>query len=531
MNLMIVEDEPRLRQALAYNIMWESHGIDMIGTAANGLDALRLMERKKPDLMLIDVQMPGMDGLELLRELKGRGILNRLMKIIILSGHDNFEFAQIALKHGVSRYLLKPAGEAEILEAVLDARRQLQQDLEEWRRQAALEKQWWSNLPHLQNLFFLQWAGGKMGREEILAKSHELHVPLHREDRIAVAAVELDPSPKEEETTEIQKFTLQLLAKELLTPPDWWIAANSDMNLMMVYVIGPEADASEALLRMNADLSQLLSRTKEVLQRTASAGLSAAVGPLEDLSSLYRQACHALQERVVYGHDLVIPYRETAGETVRPFAIEPHLEKELEIGLETADESKAMTALQGIWDALVSRMASSDDFHEAVLFVLGLFARMIQKRGWTTKQVLGDEAKYIQNVSLLSTQTQTWALLTRIVQRIIAYVKEQRKASSHQVVKEVLRLVNEEMDQELTLHMVADRIYINSSYLSRLFKQEMGVAFSDYVLERKMERAKALLQEGHKVYDAARSVGYRDVSYFTKVFRKYWGVNPGECKG
>jgi two-component system response regulator YesN len=227
----------------------------------------------------------------------------------------------------------------------------------------------------------------------------------------------------------------------------------------------------------------------------------------------------------------VIPYRETDGENVRPFSIEPDLEKELEIGMETADETKAMAALQGIWDTLVSRMESSDDFHEAVLFVLGLFARIIQKRGWTTKQVLGDEAKYIQNVSLLSTQTQTWTLLTRIVQRIVAYVKEQRKASSHQVVKEVLRLVNEEMDQELTLHMVADRMYINSSYLSRLFKQEMGVAFSDYVLERKMERAKALLQEGHKVYDAARSVGYRDVSYFTKVFRKYWGVNPGECKG
>ncbi|WP_059045596.1 response regulator [Paenibacillus rubinfantis] len=532
MNLMIVEDEPRLRQALAYNIMWESHGIDMIGTAVNGLEALKLMERKKPDLMLIDVQMPGMDGLELLRELQERGFLNRLLKIIILSGHDNFEFAQTALKHGVSRYLLKPAGEAEILEAVLEARRQLQLDLEQWRRQAALEKQWLSNLPHLQNLFLLQWAGGKMGREEILAKSKELHVPLRQEDRIAVAAVELDPFPDDGENAEIQKFTLQLLAKELLTPPTWWIAANSDMNLMMVYVISsPEAEASEALLRMNADLSQLLSRIKEMLHRTASAGLSAGAGPLERLDSLYRQACRALQERVVYGHDLVIPYRETGGESARPFTIPPNLENELEIGMETADEAIAMAALQGIWGGLVLDVESSDDFHEAVLFVHGLFTRMIHKRGWTIKQVLGDEAKYIQNVSLLSTQTQTQALLTRIVQRIVAYVREQRKANSHQVVKEVLRLLNEEMDHELTLHTVADRMYINSSYLSRLFKQEMGVAFSDYVLERKMARAKTLLQEGSKVYDAARSVGYRDVSYFTKVFRKYWGVNPGECKG
>ncbi|WP_068786185.1 response regulator transcription factor [Paenibacillus phocaensis] len=531
MNLMIVEDEPRLRQALAYNILWESHGIDMIGTAANGRDALQLMERKKPDLMLIDVQMPGMDGLALLRELKERGWLTRLMKVIILSGHDNFEFAQIALKHGVTRYLLKPAGEEEILEAVLEARRQLQQDLEQWRRQAALEKQWLSNLPHLQNLFFLQWASGKVGREEILAKSKELHIPLRQQDRIAVAAVELDPYPEDEEKAELLKFTLQFLAKELLAPPAWWIAADSDLNLMMVYVVSPELEASEVLLRMNADLSQLLSRAKEVLHRTASAGISASVGPLEHMDVLYRQACHALQERVVYGHDLVIPYQETTGASARPFAIQPNLEKELEIAMETADEAKAMEALRGIWEGQFSKMESSDEFHEALLFLHGLFIRMVQKRGWTIKQVLGEDAKYVQNVSLLSTQSQTWTLLTRIVNRIVTYVKDQRKANSHQVVKEILRLLNEEMDQELTLHIVADRMYINSSYLSRLFKQEMGVAFSDYVLERKMERAKWLLQEGHKVYDAARSVGYRDVSYFTKVFRKYWGVNPGECRG
>ena len=125
---------------------------------------------------------------------------------------------------------------------------------------------------------------------------------------------------------------------------------------------------------------------------------------------------------------------------------------------------------------------------------------------------------------------QTWSLLERTVKHIVSFMSEQRKTTSHQVVKDILNLLEEEMDQEITLHTVADRLYVNSSYLSRLFKQEMGVVFSTYVLERKMERAKSLLQEGLKVYDAARLVGYRDVSYFTKVFRKYWGES-GEFKG
>ena len=104
--------------------------------------------------MLIDVQMPEMDGLTLLGELRRRQDISRLTKMIILSGHDNFEFAQLALEYGVSKYLLKPAGEEDILEAVLEARQQLREDLEQWQRKAALEQKWKDNLPHLQNLFY-----------------------------------------------------------------------------------------------------------------------------------------------------------------------------------------------------------------------------------------------------------------------------------------------------------------------------------------------------------------------------------------
>ncbi|MGG6310383.1 response regulator [Paenibacillus macerans] len=535
MNLLIVEDEPRLRHALGFNIPWDQHGIEMVGTASNGLEALRFIDLKKPDIMLVDIQMPGMDGLTLLQELKARLELSRSMKIIILSGHDNFEFAQRALKHGVSRYLLKPGGEEEILEAVLDAKQQLQSDLEQWRRHAALEKQWQNNLPHLQNLFFLQWVSGKYTSQEILGKSKELQIPLHAEDRFAVAVVDLDPLSEQElrverEKLEMQKFTMQCLAKELLPASSCRIAFDSDGKLLLIFVVSADQEPKAALLGVNADLSKLLSRTKEVLKTTASAGICASVGLPEDLDVLYRQASRALQERIVYGHNIVISYRELP-QDVRCIAVKQNMEKALEIALDTADEVEAIEALKGFWEETLTKTESSDEFHEAVLFMNGFFTRMIQKRGWTLKQVLGEDTRFFQNVNLLGTKTQTWSLMERTVKQIVAFMKEQRKTTSHQVVRDMLNLLNEEMDQEMTLHTAADRLYINSSYLSRLFKQEMGVAFSDYVLERKMDRAKSLLLEGHKVYDAARLVGYRDVSYFTKVFRKYWGANPGEFKG
>lgn len=538
MNLIIVEDEPRLRNALAHNIPWEKHDIEVVGLAANGLEALELVGRKKPDIMLIDIQMPEMDGLTLLRELKERREIGSLTRLIILSGHDNFEFAQLALEYGVSKYLLKPAGEEEILEAVLEARRSLRSDLEQWQRKAALEQKWKDNLPHLQNLFFIQWVGGKYTKEDVLKRSRELYIPLQEQDRIAVAVVDLDPLSEDETRfkpgdMELLQFTMLCLAKELLTDPSCWITTDSSNMLLLVFVVDAQQDGKDALLRINAEVSRLLYSTKEVLKLTASAGICATTGELDEMGLLYAQACRALQERVVYGHDLAIPYREPQPDDGQGqgVIVQPNLEKSLEIALDTADVEKAMEALKELWDDVFTKPESSDDFHEAVLYMNSFFTRLIQKQGWTVKKVVGDDIVFFQNVKLLSTKMQTWSLLERTVKHITAFMSEQRKSTSHQVVKDILNLVEAEMDQDITLHMVADRLYVNSSYLSRLFKQEMGVAFSAYVLERKMERAKSLLQEGAKVYDCARLVGYRDVSYFTKVFRKYWGVNPGEFKG
>lgn len=535
MNLMIVEDEPRLRNSLAYNIPWEEHGIEIVGLASNGVEALEIAERKMPDIMLVDVQMPEMDGLTLIRKLKERQAERDLMKMIILSGHDNFEFAQQAMEHGVLKYLLKPAGEKEILQAVLEARDQLRMELEQWQMTAELKQKWKEHLPNLQNNFMVHWARGKYTGREVLAKSKELYLNIHEDDQFAVAVIDLDPIPADSTRfgsgdTELLQFTMYCLAKEILPPSFCYVCTDPDYDLMLVFEADPLRNPKDVMLFINTTVVKLLSQTKEVLKLTASAGICAGIGGIEDMGHLYSQACRALQERVVYGHNIAIPYREEQSPARQDMSGLLLLEKQLEVALETADEERAMQALSQLWEDGFSQSESSKEFHEAVLYMNSLFTRMILKQGWRIRQVVKEDFAYFQNIKLLNTKGQTWSWLKRTVLNITAYMKQQRKTTSHQIVKEILSLIDQEIDQEITLHTIADRMYINSSYLSRLFKQETGRAFSTYVLEQKMERAKRVLQEGCKVYDAARMVGYRDVSYFTKVFRKYWGVNPGEFK-
>ncbi|GGD59489.1 response regulator [Paenibacillus nasutitermitis] len=535
MNLMIVEDEPRLRNALAYNMPWEEHEIDLVGVASNGVEALKLAERKKPDIMIIDVQMPEMDGLTLVRRLQERQEAKSFIKMIILSGHDNFAFAQDAMEHGVTRYLLKPAGEEEILEAVIEARQQLQEELEQWQSKAALEQKWKEHLPVLQNNFFQNWVNGKFAGWEVLKISRDLYMELKEDDQIGVAVIDLDPiddndtrfNPRDRP---MLQFTLLCMARELMSHPACWVSSDANHQLLLVFILEAGQSPHEAMLFLNSVVAKLLSKTKAVLKVTASAGICSAAGSLEEMGLLYAQACRALQQRMVFGPDIAIPYREVLERSQHNHFAHQSLEKTLEIALESADEDKALGALAGWWEEGFKQFESADEVHEAVLYLSSLFIRIIQKQGWMVRNVVEDDFIYFQNVKLLNTQLQTRSWSTRVVSHITAFMQNQRRTTSNQVVKEILAILDQEMEQEITLHTVAERLYVNSSYLSRLFKQEMGTVFSAYVLERKMERAKAILQEGLKVYDAARMVGYRDVSYFTKVFRKYWGMNPGECK-
>lgn len=532
MNLLIVEDEIRLRTSLANNIPWEEHGIEIVGLAGRGLEALELYQRNKPDIVLLDIRIPEMDGIELAREMMKA---NPLVKIVILSGYDNFSFAQLALEIGVWKYLLKPAADPEILQAVLDAAAQLRQELDRLYNQEALQQKWLQQLPNLQNNFFQNWMGGKYAAWEIGKYGAELQIDLPAEAQYAVVVLDMDPLSDDEtrftgKDASLLQFSLNSIVKEILAGErNVWVLTGPEGYTVLLFHRPLAEDSNRMMLAVNMTVTNLLSKVKECLKLTASAGIGGETGGPEQLHLIYGQAVRALQGRVVYGPDIAIPYKEQQ-QSRDTWSMLPNYEKNLEIAIETGDEEQAGQVLQFVWESVVVKVDTVDEMQEWVLYFNSVLVRIIHRQGWRLKEVLGDDFDYLHHPQQLVTKEKIHAWLQRTMGHMIAYVRKQREAVNNQIVKKILQIVDKEIHTELTLLTVADRLYVNSSYLSRLFKQEMGTTFSAYVLEHKMERAKQLLQQGAKVYDAAYGVGYRDVSYFTKVFRKYWGVTPGEVK-
>lgn len=529
MNLLIVEDEPRLRTNLAWDIPWEDHGIEVVGLAASGEEALALFDRKKPDILLLDIQMPGMSGLDLARRVHDK---DRMVKIIILSGHDNFEFAQQAVDLGVSKYLLKPAGDTEILNAVLQAAAELRKQLDELHNAALLQEKWSQHLPYLREMFLLNWLHGKYSPWEIEKRSRDIMLDVTAAKWFCVVMIDMDPLGEDEsrfspDDTSLLQVSLKSICQETVNRDAEWITVDTCGSTVIVFTAA-DADGPEAFVHhVNASVGKLLGIVKECLKLTASAGISGITDKPRELNKLYGQAREALQKRLVYGNHIAITYQDRFEQ--EPFQLYcPDVERELEIALETGNESKCAQALDKLWQYIMGESHTVDEVNEGLFYFSSLFVRMIQHHGCTVKEVAGRDLPYLQNLQAFATKEQVYECLSRICRNFMLHLQRKRGTAGHKMVKAVIEMIECNIHEDLTLHSVAEQLFINSSYLSRLFKKETGKSFSAYVLERKMERAKDALLQGAKVYDAAGAVGYRDVSYFTKVFRKYWGVTPGE---
>ncbi len=530
MNLMIVEDEIRILNSLANNIAWDRHGIEVVALAENGAEALAIAERRMPDIMLLDIEMPEMDGLAL-----AAIVLEKKphMKIVILSGHDDFQYAQRAIALGVNKYLLKPAGEDVILQTVIEVAEEIRQELSEKHSLSELQRMWHSRLPQLQDDLLRGWMMNRYAEWELLRHAEELGLALSADARYAVAVCGIDPLTETEtrflaSDMPLLQFSLERIAKEFIQPDDARVFTDAGGMTVLLFQGQQGEDEGDLTKRINIRISRLLGVVQECLKVTASAGMGNVAG-FAEVSQSYQQACRALQERAMYGHAIAIPYLEVKQEQ-QPVYLDSSFERQLEIAIFTGETSRAQQLIEDHLEQALAQASSAELVYEYLLYLSGMFTRMIQSQGWRLQKVLPQDYTYLLALEDLVSKEQMLEWAKRVTGHIGAYLDQERRSSSHQMVRRVIESVDQMLAEELSLHSLAERLFVNPSYLSRLFKKETGDSFSNYVLARRMERAKEMLLGDAKVYDAANATGYRDLSYFAKVFRKYWGLAPSELK-
>lgn len=518
--VLIVEDETLIAQGLKY--MTEHAGLpcEVTGVADDGIQGYEMARQLKPDIVITDICMPGMNGLAMIEALKREGCK---AEFLILSGYGEFEYARRAIELGVKRYVLKPVDKLEFGSMLAEICREMT------RRQ-----------DRDRNIRDKLEGFSRNVREHICREI--LNTPEYDAGNVLqMAGREGQIFPKAcygvslwEETSGKSDF-LSVLEERLKK------RLNSDENQTEIIPVRLNHERAAVILgvedcpQREEFLEQLAAVCREV---TAFGGFSMAAGigtfyrSMERIRRSYEEADCALRYRQLNQEKQVTGYEETGNLQAVANLISEEKLKWLEEAMEKMDKAELRKGVYEIFDELERRgdlTASQLQNISLNLILLGI--RKTPYLQFQLSEYLGKDILTLESVSHLKNVEQMRNSVLNLLLSMTDVMRKSAVTDSRNVIEDVKLYINRHFHEEITLREISDRFYINPYYFSQLFKKKEGMTYVNYLTRVRITRAKKLLEETElRVYEICNMVGYNDVSYFSRIFEKQEGVKPLEYR-
>ncbi|MBE9913150.1 response regulator [Paenibacillus donghaensis] len=513
---LIVDDEILDLEGMRTFIPWNELGMEVVGAVNNGFEAMNVMEREKIDVLVTDVHMPSMTGLELVK--KAKELYGRI-KVIFVSGYQDFNYVKQALSLNAYSYVLKPMDDMELIEALKKVVKEL--DLEKQRERT---EQAYRQIA--KNEYLLLLLEGIISEEtaSILLENYGLK---HVNWPIRAAALEiddwawkLDPLPEHLKQDWINRFyeSAQTVFK---AEGIEHICRTSKQRIFLLIENGMNEQ----------NLESVIQRLHELHPFSVTVGLGCKADHLLKLRESYSEALTALEYKLIVGKGKVIDHSrlEFEGETetqTTELPLEPLVNAVLHYDLvKISDEV----------DQLFTVAAGMRSKVQIQFFVLDIWMRLEGQ----LKSISDNMFQALQHDGLskpdimLQYETlddiRSWLRYRLFSAAEIIQNKKQKKSAK--IVEEMIRYVKQQIHDNITLKEVADHLSFSPNYLGMLFKEVTGTNFSEYVIQMRMEKAGELLKDPRiKIYEVADRVGYRYMPYFSRQFKEVFGMTPGEFR-
>jgi two-component system response regulator YesN len=515
--VFLVEDEIVTREGIRDNVDWRSMGFEFCGEAPDGEIALPLIESTQPDVIITDIRMPFMDGLQLCKIIREHF---PWMKIIILSGHDEFNYAQAAVKLGVTEYLLKPVSVIDIhavlerLVILLDRDRKEAEDLKRLRNQVD------NNVQMLRQKFLLQLLMGAIPSGEAIEQSQQLGINLIANYYLVVLIkIELCESSKPFNYDDYKQ--VEGLVTELVSKNQDILLAQKDLEELALLIKGSSADQLTQEGSFIADLIR-----QEVEQKTSCSLLVGLGSPQERLGGIFHSFAEALNQVSQPGVDVLSATPQAEINQISALKLDQvALEHYLKTGLIQDFDQFFATHLQRISKvALQSRLVKHYIFVDIILTA----AQFVSELNGDANQVIPEIRQVEKLMPDANTFDQIRGEIKRIVTAAIAFRDSQVDNQQVEIVHRAKTYIDRSFaDADLSLAEVASQVHLSPNHFSAVFSQEMGETFRDYLIRIRIERAKELLRTtSMKCYQVAYQCGYNDAHYFSHIFKKATGLSP-----
>lgn len=527
LKLIIVDDVKKVVAVLSGRIPWEEHGIRVAATAVNGEDGLHAIRTIKPDIVLTDIRMPRLDGLDMTERALAE---NPLCKVILLSGYADFDYAQRAIRVGAFDFVAKPFALDEIVAAVMKAKQAWLAEQREMVNRQAMEKRLALSMPALRQEYLNLLLQHRMDEASVQSRWAFLGIDMEV-DELAVMVIEIDDFAEKSadwliQEIELMRFTLQNILEESLSSVTRGIIFRETVN-RFVCLFNPAPGCE------NETLAELFrANVQKYSKFTISIGLGNTVRQLSAISHAYREAIQAVSYHFYAGGNAVFAYEniQTRGERAQSLQIDR--DHELFYSFRAGNKEKTLQLLDRMFadvsagNRLPSPEILAGDFLELAYMLLRVLREKLSDAELEPieRQIRAHRAGGAGSLQLLR------QLLETVCAEGCQLIERQRTTESEAVINATMQYVRDNLDKDVSMHNCARLAHLSPSYFSNLFKKVTGQTFSQFVAGVKIERAKQLLLEGVQVQVIASDLGYEDRRYFSEIFKKTTGMTPTEFK-
>ena len=541
LKIFLAEDEVVVRETIKRMIPWEELGFELVGEAADGEMALPLLLRQQPDLLITDIKMPFMDGLTLARlakkEIPG-------LKVVILSGYDDFNYAKQAIGIGVEDYLLKPITKNALIERLSEIRSRYEHEKTQKEYYEKFQREMQAYEKNSSRDFFEALVGGSMDMMEVYKRAEKLGLDIVAEAyNVLIFTMNCDEdfSGQRDEYSSWEAESLELL-ENFFAGHSSAMLFRSNIFSYGVLLKGQRETIEENTRACVDEIRKILSRQDGRREWFLAVGQS--VERLSQIQKSYHTASRAFSQRYLYDENILyydeMETMEHPGgqaetednaylQKVDVNALNPAiLQKFLSNGLQEETENFVKDYFYAIgqepMESLVFRNYVILNVRFSVIsFIKGLGCDTNEMESADTEEVLAESGKNMESAI---------AYAKKMISQAIEIRDQNSGNKNRSILRTAVDFIDSHyMDEEISLNTVANVANVSSNHFSALFSQNMGQTFIEYLTSLRMNKAKELLRcTGMRSSEIAGEIGYKDAHYFSYLFKKTQGMTPSDYR-
>ena len=531
LKILLVDDEEQVRKIIAKKIMWEKLGYELIGNVGNGREALELIEVNEPDVVLTDIRMPFMDGLELASRLKEE---YPDIKVIIFSGFDEFEYAKQALKYNVIEYILKPVNIEEMTEILRKVRQSIVDDILKKRNIEKLREAYMKGLPVIKERFLTDLIHGKLkSRAEIQQKMSLYQIPLAFQEGYLVTTLMLTDKKIDRtnaiegiDQEEMQYFSVKQYLEEMLQNQYDNIFLRTTSGWSVILGIRKGERGRKVVMLLN----NFCRSCKKLLDIEITAGVGSVVSDIMEIESSYQESKEALGYYRIMGKGKAIYIQDVEPGQNESLLSEEKLEDQLMVSIKFGSEEKVCQCIDEIVDQAEGKKIHDNQvmiYYISLVINLMKFAEKCDVHTGDGEDISRD---YIEKIFQIKSADRMKEWMKEICLNIQKEIGREREDATLKLINQAKAFIEMHYQEpSLSVEMICQELHISPAYFSTIFKKEVGESYVSYLTDLRLKKALELLKDTtDKTYVIAEKVGYSEPNYFSYVFKKKFGVAPSK---